>query len=556
MSGLPCLEAEMKQISLTLAFLLCATTASAQHGHGGKGSPARLMEGMGNHHHPIATSSPEAQKFFDQGMNFVWGFNHEEAARSFQRAAELDPKAAMPHWGIALALGPNINLNVDPEREKAAREETDKALALSQAGPENERAYILALDKRYSTAPQADLKQLARDFSKAMGELSRRYPDDLDAATLYAESLMDLHPWRLWSADGTPNEGTLEIISVLESVLRRDPNHLGANHYYIHAVEASPHPERALASAQRLETLAPGAGHLVHMPAHVYIRMGDYRGAMQRNAVAAEADRAYIKATGANGVYPLMYYTHNLQFLAAAACFAGRREEARQAAALMMENITPALKQMPMLEWFALMPTFIELRFRRWKELLEAPRPDQELPLEGAMWHFARGLASAATGDLKGADAERAAFRDAARAVPSNMTVGGVSPEAAHTIHDLAGHMLDARIAEARGDRKAAIASWTKAVEIQDRLPYDEPPIWYYPVRESLGATLLRDSQAVEAEKVFRTDLDKNPRNGRSLFGLWQSLLAQKKTFDASWVQREFEEAWKGADAQLALDDL
>lgn len=546
----------MKQIPLTLAFLLCATTASAQHGYAGKGSPAWLMEGMGNQHHPMATSSPEAQKFFDQGMNFVWGFNHDEAARSFERAAELDPKAAMPHWGIALALGPNINLNVDAGREKAAREETDKALALSEAGPENERAYILALDKRYSTAPQADLKQLARDFSKAMGELSRRYPDDLDAATLYAESLMDLHPWRLWSADGTPNEGTLEIVSVLESVLRRDPNHLGANHYYIHAVEASPHPERALASAQRLETLAPGAGHLVHMPAHVYIRTGDYRGAVQRNAAAAEADRAYIKATGATGVYPMMYYTHNLHFLAAAACFAGRREEARMAAAEVMENVGPALKQMAMLEWFALTPTFVDLRFGMWREVLAAPRPQPELRLQEAMWHFARALASATTGDVKSADAERAAFRDAASAVPPNMTVGGGNPELVGTIFGLAGHMLDARMAEARGDRKAAIASWTKAVEIQDRLPYDEPPIWYYPVRESLGGTLLRDGQAAEAEKVFRADLDKNPRNGRSLFGLWQSLLAQKKTADASWVQRGFEEAWKGADVPLALGDL
>ncbi len=551
------LEVAMKPIVVAWALFICAAPATAQHGHAGKNAqPARLLEGMGHHHHPIVTSSPEAQKFFDQGMNFVWGFNHDEAARSFQRAAELDPKAAMPHWGIALALGPNINLDVDPEREKTAREETDKALALSTAGPENERHYILALDKRYSTAPQADLKQLARDYSTAMGELSRRYPDDLDAATLYAESLMDLHPWLLWSADGTPNEGTLEIVSVLESVLRRDPNHLGANHYYIHAVEASPHAERALASAQRLETLAPGAGHLVHMPAHIYIRVGDYRGAVLRNALAAEADRAYISATGATGIYPLMYYTHNLHFLAAAACFAGRRGEARKAAAGVMENVGPALKQMPMLEWFSLMPTFVELRFGQWKEVLGVPRPDPELLLQNAMWHFARGLAVVATGDLKGADGERAAFHDSARAVPSAMTVGGASPEAARNVLNLAGHMLDARISEARGDRKSAIVSWTKAVEIQDRLAYDEPPIWFYPVRESLGAALLRDGQTAEAERVFRADLEKNPRNGRSLFGLWQSLLAQKKTADASWVQRGFEEAWEGADVPLALDEL
>jgi tetratricopeptide (TPR) repeat protein len=307
---------------LTLAFALASSISLYAQNHSADAhrisdpKPASLMTGLGSHHHPVATGNAEAQRFFDQGLTLVYAFNHEEAIRSFKRAAELDPQLAMAHWGIALALGPNINLDVDPAREKAAYEAVRKALSMSAKAPENERAYIEALAKRYSIEPGADLKRLAVDYKNAMGELSKRYPDDLDAATLYAESMMNLRPWQLWSKDGLPAEGTLEIVAVLESVLKRNPNHIGAIHYYIHAVEASPNPEKALHYVAKLPAQVPAAGHLVHMPAHIYVRTGDYESAAQSNQEAAEADQTYIRMSGAQGVYPLMYYNHNLHFLA------------------------------------------------------------------------------------------------------------------------------------------------------------------------------------------------------------------------------------------------
>src|SRR5882672_9603556 len=293
--------------------------------------PVALLSGLGSLHHPTSTKNPEAQRFFDQGFRMIYGFNHEEAVRSFKRAAELDPEMAMAWWGVALALGPNINQEVDLPHEEAAYDAAQKALALAKDKPEIERAYITALAKRYSISPKSDLKQLAVDYKNAMGELVRKYPDDLDAATLFAESMMDLRPWQLWSNDGKPAEGTEEIMAVLESVLKRDPKHIGAIHYYIHTVEASPHPERALAYAPYLPKLTPGAGHLVHMPAHIYIRTGDYEGAARSNIDAAAADEKYIKDRGAEGIYPLMYYNHNLDFLQAALAMSGQYKEAMDA---------------------------------------------------------------------------------------------------------------------------------------------------------------------------------------------------------------------------------
>src|SRR5438105_11413118 len=280
----------------------------------------RLMPGLGDVHHPVSTKNREAQQFFDQGLKLVYGFNHDEARRSFQRAAGLDPKLAMAWWGVALTLGPNYNLPVDLEREKAGYDAVQRAISLQENASEPERAYINALNLRYSNNPKADLHQLDVDYKNAMSKLKEHYPDDLDAATLYAESAMNLRPWQLWLADGKPNEGTEEIVGVLESVLKRDPNHLGANHYYIHAVEASPHPERALPSAARLEKLAPAAGHLVHMPSHIYARVGDHFASAHCNEVAAKADQKFLAGTRQGGVYPLMYYSHNLHFLAYAAC--------------------------------------------------------------------------------------------------------------------------------------------------------------------------------------------------------------------------------------------
>src|SRR6202023_3710459 len=300
--------------------------------------PARLIPGLGEVHHPVSTKNKQAQEFFDQGLKLVYGFNHDAARRSFMRAGELDPKLAMAHWGAALTLGPNYNLPVDLERERAGYDAVQRAVALKQNASEPERAYIDALAVRYSNDPHVDLHALDRAYKDAMGKLAARYPDDLDAATLYAESMMNLNPWKLWTADGKPGENTEEIVSVLESVLSRDPNHLGANHYSIHAVEASAHPERALPSAERLGKLAPAAGHLVHMPAHIYSRVGDYPASAHCNELAVAADKKFLGATQEQGVYRLMYYSHNMHFLAFAACMDGNFAEARDAAAKLVSN--------------------------------------------------------------------------------------------------------------------------------------------------------------------------------------------------------------------------
>jgi len=539
----------MRRIAL---LVLSVWAVQGQHDHGNQPGAAVLLPGLGRLHHPIATRSPEAQQFFDQGLTLVYGFNHDEAIKAFRRAAELDPASPMPHWGIALALGPNINLDVDPAREKAAYEAAARARALSVRAPANERAYVDALVKRYTADPNADLKVLAVTYKDAMRDLTSRYPDDLDAATLYAESLMDLRPWQLWSNDGQPAEGTSEIVAVLESVLRRDPMHVGANHYYIHAVEASPTPERALVSASRLETLVPAAGHLVHMPAHIYMRTGDYAAAVASNARAAQVDRDYIAKTGAEGVYPLMYYMHNVDFLASAAMMTGQFTEASRAAGELVEKATPAIAQMPMIEPVGAKKLYVLLRFARWNDVLSLPLPDAQHRILSALWHFGRGVAQAALGRTTDAGRERSAYREARGAVPPDTSFGYNS---AREIFAIADAVLDARIAGAARDYDAASAAWTRAVAAQDALKYDEPPDWFYPVRESLGAALMRAGRFEEGERVFRDDLDRNPRNGRSLFGLWQALQAQKKDSAAAIVEKQYEAAWAHADVVLRLNE-
>jgi tetratricopeptide (TPR) repeat protein len=521
-----------------------------------RSKPAVLMSGLGQHHHVISTKSSEAQRFFDQGLTLVFAFNHEEAARSFRQAAELDPQSPMPYWGLALALGPCINLDVDPAHEKAAYEAVQKAMSLAQHGAQSERAYIQALARRYSADPKVDLRKLDADYAEAMRELSKRYPDDLDAATLYAESLMDLRPWKLWSLDGHPAEDTDEIVAVLESVLRRDPNHIAANHYYIHAVEASTHPERALANARRLETLAPAAGHLVHMPAHTYFRVGDYQAAARSNAIAAKTDRVYLRDSGTMGsMYDMMYYAHNLQFLSAAHSMEGRFADAKQAADELVAHVGPMVHEMPAAEAYLPTPIFVLLRFHRWDEVLKRTTPDPRLVMTTAFWHFARGCAAAATGQIAVAEVARRSLEATRENTPGNAEFSWFSNKARKFL-DLAANILDARIAAGRGDPERAIAHWKEAVRIEDGLNYGEPPEWFYPVRESLGGALLLNGQPGEAEAVFRGDLEQYPRNPRSLFGLFKSLEAQRKTSDAKRVRREFETAWKDADVTIEIGDL
>ena len=514
------------------------------------------MPRMGNHHHPIVTTSSEAQLYFDQGFNFVFGFNHEEAVRSFRRAAELDPKAPMPHWGIAWALGPNYNLDMDEARASEANVAITRALELSKGGSEIERAYIEAMAIRFPTTAKPDRAALARKYADAMRDLSRKYPDDLDAATLYAESLMNLRAWKLWSLDGKPAERTEEIVSVLESVLARDPNHLGANHYFIHTVEASAAPWRALGSATRLDTLAPAAGHLTHMPAHIYARVGDHAAAARANQAGAQADREYFKIASPDSFYGMAYFTHNLHFLADSEMMRGRLAAARRAADEVAQRLAPHTQMMPMVESMITMKTAVLLRFGQHDEILALASPPADHPVEVAWRHFARGVALARTGKADEAARERTALTEAMTKVPPEALFGGTGLESAKTVLAVAALVFDARIAAGKGATADSIRLWTNAVAAADKIPYDEPPIFFYPVRESLGAALLLAGKAADAERVFREDLARHPRNARSLFGLHESLVKQGKTADAEWVKRAFDEAWKDADTTLTIEAL
>jgi tetratricopeptide (TPR) repeat protein len=507
--------------------------------------PPRLMPGLGDVHHPVSTKNREAQQFFDQGLKLVFGFNHDEARKSFERAAELDPKLAMAWWGVSLTLGPNYNLPVDPEREKAGYDAAQRAVALKPNASESERAYIDAVAVRYSNDPKADLHQLDVTYKDAMSKLAARYPDDLDAVTLYAESAMNLNPWHLWTTDGKPAESTEEIVRVLESVLKRDPNHLGANHYYIHAVEASPHPERALASAARLEKLAPTAGHLVHMPAHIYSRVGDHAASVHCNEVAVAADKKFLAATHEQGVYPLFYYSHNLHFLAFAASMEGNFAEAKDAAARLVANVAPGVKAMPMLEGFLPTPIVVLFAFERWDDLLKLPVPDSSFLITNAVWHSLRGVAFANTGKTAEAEKEQSAFRELTTKIPPDTMYDMLNKTGAvFKVHD---HLLAGMIARSRHNDKGAIDSLTQAVAAEDALNYSEPPPWYPPVRPMLGHVLLEAKQLPEAEKVFRADLDRNPRNGRALSGLRDCLNAQERKYEADQIDQQFRAAWKVA---------
>lgn len=505
--------------------------------------PVTLLGGLGTWHHTITTKSPEAQKFFDQGLSLLYGFNRYEALRSFSKAAELDPAAAMAWWGVAMALGPHINMDLDGDVDmKKSCEAVQRALKLT--APEHERAWIAAIAKRCPEDP-------SHAYSDAMRALAARYPDDPDVLTVYAESLMVTVRWRWYDRAGRPAPGLADAERVLEEVLRRNPDHPGANHFYIHAVESSRTPERAIPSAQRLMGAVPSAGHLVHMPGHIWLTLGDYEMAAALNERAAAVDRRYMTATGVTHSAYFGYYIHNLHFITFARSMQGRRHEAIRAADEIAVAVKPLAESMPeMVDLFAATPLFARARFQQWDDLLAAPAPDPRLVLFTAIWRYSRALARAAKGGRVEAVREQSEFQAARTKVPD---AAMWSNNPAKDVLAIAGEVLAARLAESRAE---AIPRWRRAVELQDALIYDEPPGWYYPVRESLGAALLLSGQPAEAEVVFREGLRVSPRNGRMLFGLLESLNAQKKTSAAEWVKKEFQDAWKRADAPVRIKEL
>lgn len=540
----------MKRLFLAVLFL-ASSIAFAQHQHTGPKPPGASVAdytGLGNIHHPVSTQNAEAQKRFDEGLALLYGFNHDEAAAAFKKAAELDPNLAMAYWGIALVNGMNYNAPEFPNALGVARDNLKRAQSLAAKASPAERAYITALEKRYGTDLPADQREKA--YSEAMRTVMEEHIDDLDAATLYAETLMNLSPWQLWTKDGKPGPNTERVIAILESVLRRNPDHIGANHYYIHAVEAGNSPERALMAANRLRDLKLSAGHLVHMPAHVYIRTGDYRQAADINIVAADVDRAYIARTGKTaGLYPLFYYSHNIHFQALADAFAGRYARAKKAADLLVKHVGPAIKDLPPVELFMPTTTYVSVRFAKWDDVLKEPEPDKAHIIHHAAWQWGQGMARLGKGDVKAAEKHLAALEAEVAKAPAEAMVDKNSVK---TVFGLAAHYLTAKIAESKKDVPGAAKHYQMAADLHDTFNYIEPPEWPFPVYEAIGNMYLANGKPAEAEKAFRADIKRNPRNGRSLFGLVRSLKAQNNEAAARLVEMEFKEAWKEADTPLA----
>lgn len=510
------------------------------------GQPVPLYTDLGTHHYAISTRVPQAQRYFDQGLRLYYAFNHAEAVRSFQEAARLDPECAMCYWGSALARGPNINAAMDSAAAVQAHADAQKALARRARATPAERALIGALAVRYAPVPPADRAPLDSAYARAMGQVAREFPDDPEAAALYAEALMDLSPWNYWTR-GEPRPDTPELLGHLERVIARLPDHPGACHFYIHAVEAV-HPDRAVPCAERLAALMPGAGHLVHMPGHIYIRVGRYLDAIRANEHAVHADETYIRDQRPGpGVYTLGYYPHNYDFLAFAAAMAGRGDQAVQAARTVASLLPVEKLQDPgmrHLQHHLVRPMQLLVRFERWDDVLQAPPPPEELRHARALWHYARGRALAARGDLAGAEAELARVRAAAAdpALADMRLEFNTSP----ALLGIAAEVLAGTIASARGEHDVAVRRLSEAARREDGLLYGEPPEWTVPVRHDLGAVLLAAGRPAEAERAYREDLARFPENGWSLTGIARALRAQGRVAEAAEVDVRLRAAWPG----------
>ncbi|MGH9350103.1 MAG: hypothetical protein ACRD26_22845 [Vicinamibacterales bacterium] len=514
---------------------------------GPNGEIAPRLQNLGPHTFPVSTANKDAQLFINQGVNLAYSFNHAEARRAFREAARLDPTLAMAYWGQALVLGPNINAMMESSEEPHALEAVQKAMSLAAGATPREQALIEALSKRYTGDPQH--RQVNdQAYAEAMRQVHRRFPDDLDIAMLYVESMMDLRPWGYWMRDGSPHDGTAEIVALTEDVMRRNPKHPAALHLYIHLMEAH-HPERAEAAADALQPLLPAAGHMVHMPGHIYQRVGRYNDAVRSNELAIVADEDYITQCHAQGLYPMGYYPHNIHFLWFAATYDGQSARALEAARKLAAKIDDeALKNVPITAGFRVVPYLALTRFGKWDEMLKEPQPAANAYLRG-MWHYNRGLAFVAKNQLASAEQELAQLNTVLK--DTSLDAPLFSPNLARSILAIGPEALAGEIAAARGQYDTAIGHLEKAVRLEDALVYTEPSEWHYPPRHALGAILLEAGRAAEAETVYWEDLRRNRDNGWALFGLARALKAQKKHDEAALVEARFRKAWARADITL-----
>ncbi|MEW6197224.1 MAG: hypothetical protein AB1601_00960 [Planctomycetota bacterium] len=508
-----------------------------------------LYDGLGSHHREVTTTSPLAQRYFDQGLIWTYAFNHDEAIRSFEKAAELDPQCAMAWWGIALCHGPHINFPlVPPERAAAAWNALQKAIAVQDRASPVERDLIVALAKRYANPQPADRQPLDQAYADAMAAVWQKYPQDADVGTLYAEAMIDLRPWDLWTKDGRPQPGTLKIVAVLEDVLRLDPNNPGANHLYVHAVEASPHPAKADVAADRLRDLVPASGHLVHMPSHIDVLTGRWELASHQNELAIAADGDYRAISPRQGFYRL-YMLHNDHMLAFASMMEGRSAVAIRAARNAVHGVPEdfARREAALVDPYMGAIYDALKRFGRWDDILNEPAPPKYLPITTAMWRFNRAVAYAAKGEVKAAEREHKEFRAAVARVPQDAMM---AINRAHDILRLADHFALGEIAFRRGDIDESVRQLRQAIALEDQLRYMEPPEWVQPVRHTLGAVLLSAGRYQEAEQTYRQDLARWPNNGWSLYGLSRCLEARGAA-EARDVQDRLRKAWSRADVPI-----
>jgi tetratricopeptide (TPR) repeat protein len=513
------------------------------------GAIAPRLQNLGSHTFPVSARNRDAQTFMNQGLNLAYAFNHAEARRAFREAARLDPELAMAYWGQALVLGPNINAVMEPNEEPQAYELVQKAMSLKGRGTAREQAYIEALAERYSGRP-ADRQPRDAAYADAMRRVHERFPDDLDAAMLYVESVMDLRPWGYWQRDGAPHVRTDDIVRLTEQVLARNPKHPGAVHMYIHLMEGTATPEKAEQAADTLLTLMPAAGHMVHMPAHIYQRIGRYADAIKSNQLAIAADEDYISQCRAQGLYPMAYYPHNIHFLWFAATADGQSKLAIESARQLASKIDDdTLKNVPLTAGFRMVPYYALTRFGRWDEMLNEPEPPVFSAVLRAMWHYARGLSFVAKNQIPAAEQELR--RLIALTSDPSMKESMFSPNIAAAIVAPSPAVLAGEIAAARGDYDLAIAQLDRAVRLEDSLVYTEPAEFHFPPRLALGAILLQAGRASEAETVYWEDLRRNRENGWALFGLLQALRAQNKTADAALTEGRFKAAWSRADVAL-----